>query len=84
MAVLKLSLDNLFEEEQFTLIAIHCVLENYRIAYLLNKHLKITLKRDKIDVIDIKLNTNYALFEYFDINSDVTYSLVLIIENFYF
>ena len=76
MAILKLSLDDLFEDEEFTLIAIHCVLEQYRIAYLINKHLRIALRREHIDVIDTKENTNYALFEYLDINADVTYNLV--------
>ncbi|WP_375237785.1 IPExxxVDY family protein [Aurantibacter sp.] len=76
MAILKLSLEDLFEHEEFTLIAIHCDLEQYRIAYLLNKHLKTVLKREYIDVVDIKQNTNYALFEYLDINADIIYNLV--------
>jgi len=76
MAVLKLSLDDFFEEEEFTLIAIHCVLEHYRVAYLINKHLNISLKRDLKDVKNSKLNTEFALFEYLDVNTDNIYNLV--------
>ncbi len=76
MAVLKLSFDDLNNDEAFTLIAIHCILDNYRLAYLLNKHLKTAFVKDQSDVINIKLNTNYALFEYLDTNEEITYNLV--------
>jgi hypothetical protein len=37
-------------EEPFTLLAIHCSEEDYKIAYLLNQHLKMRFKRKKTDL----------------------------------
>ena len=76
MAVVKLSLDDFFEDEAFTVIAIHCVIEPYRIAYLLNSKLEISLKRTKRDVVQSDLNTNYGLFKFEDELKDDTYYLV--------
>lgn len=62
----------------FTLIAIHCSLEPYYLAFLLNKHLKIKLERTRKDV---HLNYNgleagFALFEYEDDYRYLTYQLI--------
>ena len=50
MAVHKLVLDDVFEEALYTLIAIHCTVEDYRLAYLLNKYLGINLVRKSKDL----------------------------------
>ena len=42
MAVKKLLLDDFFEEEQYILIGIHCTLEDYRLAFLINQVLDIS------------------------------------------
>ena len=76
MGVVKLTLDDFFEDEQFTVIAIHCVIEQYRLAYLINKHLNISLKRTNKDVVQEELNTCYDLFEFSDSAKDVTFNLV--------
>ncbi|WP_289043994.1 IPExxxVDY family protein [uncultured Olleya sp.] len=76
MAVRKLSLDEFLEEEHYALIGIHCVIEDYRLAYLINKSLDIKLKRQKLDVTNPSLNTNYAIFEWFDDKQLTTYHLV--------
>ena len=76
MAVHKLVLDDAFDDAVFTLVAIHCRLEDYRLAYLLNKHLgtRLTRKTSDIDVNDGK--TAYSIFEWEDEKQMVTWSLV--------
>ncbi|QXP60489.1 IPExxxVDY family protein [Olleya sp. HaHaR_3_96] len=76
MAVRKLSLDDFLEEEHYALIGIHCVIEDYRLAFLINQTLDISLKRAKEDVTDPSLNTSYAIFEWFDEKQLTTYHLV--------
>jgi len=76
MAVRKLSLDDFLEEDQYTLIGIHCVIEDYRLAFLINQILDIKLKRHKEEVTNPSLNTNYALFEWYDQKQFTTYHLV--------
>lgn len=76
MAVHKLILDNDFDEEPYTLIGIHCALEDYRMAYLLNKQLDIQLERKRLD-LDFKRNkTNYPIFEWHDEKLLTTWNLV--------
>ena len=50
MAVHKLILEDVFNEVSYTLIGIHCTIEDYRVAYLLNKYLGINLVRSKEDL----------------------------------
>ncbi|MBD3862984.1 IPExxxVDY family protein [Olleya marilimosa] len=76
MAVRKLSLDDFLEEEHYALIGIHCVIEDYRLAFLINKTLDIKLKRRLVDVTNPSLNSSYALFEWFDEKQLTTYHLV--------
>ena len=52
MAKLKLLIDD-FDEPDFSIIAIHTVLEDYRLAFFLNKFLKLSLTRGR----DINLKT---------------------------
>ena len=49
MAYHKLLYDDDFEEP-YTLIAIHCTEEAYKMAYLMNLHLSLKLKRKKTDL----------------------------------
>ena len=44
MAVYKL-LDDDFDNDDYLLLAIHCAIDDYRLAYLLNQYLSINLKR---------------------------------------
>jgi hypothetical protein len=76
MAVHKLILDDAFDEAIFTLIAIHCRLEDYRLAYLLNKHLGITLSRKDSDIDYNDGQISYSIFEWEDQKQLVTWSLV--------
>ncbi|HZW62423.1 MAG TPA: IPExxxVDY family protein [Flavobacteriaceae bacterium] len=63
MAIHKLALDDFFEEEQFSLIAIHCGLQDFRVAYLLNKNLNLALKRTSSD-LNFKNGASYSVFEW--------------------
>lgn len=72
MAVHKLIL----EEASYTLIAIYCAIEDYRLAYLLNSYLKIhlTRKRSDLDYNDGKLT--FSIFEWEDPKYLITWNLV--------
>ncbi len=76
MAVHKLVLDDVFEEALYTLIAIHCTIEDYRLAYLLNKHLGINLTRKPSDLDYNKDKSVYSIFEWEDNKQLTTWSLV--------
>ena len=76
MAVRKLSLDDFLEEEHYALIGIHCVIEDYRLAFLINQTLDIKLRRRLDDLTNPSLNSSYALFEWFDEKQLTTYHLV--------
>ncbi|MGB5417625.1 IPExxxVDY family protein [Algibacter sp.] len=76
MAVHKLILDDAFDEVLYTLIAIHCRLEDYRLAYLLNKHLGITLSRKPSDLDFKNGHTSYSIYEWEDEKQLITWSLV--------
>jgi hypothetical protein len=76
MAVHKLILDDVLEEALYTLIAIHCTIEDYRLAYLLNKHLGINLTRERLDLEYNKSKSTYSIFEWEDNKQLTTWSLV--------
>lgn len=76
MAVHKLILDDVFEDVSCTLIAIHCAVEDYRLAYLLNKNLNITLTRKAQDLDFDKGITRYSVFDYEDTKKLITWNLV--------
>lgn len=77
MAVNKLLLDDLVEED-FSLIAIHCSAEVYRIVFYLNKVLGIHLKREPTDV-DYSYpegTAYYELYNYYSIAEGCDYYVV--------
>lgn len=76
MAVHKLILDDDFDEALYTLIAIHCRLEDYRLAYLLNQHLGIALSRKASDIDYKNGQVSYSIYEWEDDKQLVTWSLV--------
>ena len=76
MAVHKLVLDDVFYEVLCTLVAIHCTLEDYRLAYLLNKYLGITLTRRLSDLDYNNSKSSYSIFEWKDNKQLTTWSLV--------
>ncbi|WP_303316782.1 IPExxxVDY family protein [Flavivirga abyssicola] len=76
MAVHKLILDDVFEEDLYTLIAIHCTLEDYRLAYLLNKYLGISLIRKPLDLDYQNGKSTYSIFEWEDNKQQTIWNLV--------
>ncbi|XLS29068.1 IPExxxVDY family protein [Flavobacteriaceae bacterium M23B6Z8] len=73
MAVYKI-LDD-FYEPTFAVIAIHSYLEDYRLAYFLNLHLRSKLKRSSFN-IDFNDNTSFSLFEWEDTYQDTVWNLL--------
>ena len=65
MAVHKLIVDD-FDDDDYLLLAIHCALEDYRLAYLLNQYLDINLKRKVHDLDFNKLESSYSIYEWED------------------
>ena len=76
MAIHKLILDDAFDEVVCTLIAIHCMLEDYRLAYLLNKYLGISLTRKATDLDYKNSAISYSIYDWKDTKQLVTWSLV--------
>lgn len=77
MAVLKLHLEE-FDEVDYELIAIHCALEDYRLAYMINQKLPIILKRNKDEVsVTVKEGEAYfSLYTYENENTNHKWSLI--------
>lgn len=67
-------------EYDFSLIAIHCSLEDYRIAYFLNKYLGIQLQRKTKD-IDFKKEGHEALFSLFTFEDSKNYRSYTLVGN---
>ncbi|MGB3775208.1 MAG: IPExxxVDY family protein [Leeuwenhoekiella sp.] len=77
MPPLKLILNDTLEYD-FNIIAIHCSLEDYRIAFTLNKYLGLRLNRKSTDV-DFRQDNQEALFSLFtfeDLRNYRSYTLV--------
>lgn len=72
----KLVLDSLFDEG-YKLIAVHSSLEEYRMAFLLNKVLNIQLARAKkdIDFKHKKVLATYSLYKFYDESNMNSYYL---------
>jgi len=75
MALHKLLVDD-FYDASFSLIAIHCRLEDYRLAYLLNKHLELSLKRKEHDLDYNYFDASFAIFEWDNEKIDIIWNLV--------
>lgn len=67
MAKLKLLIDD-FDEPEFSIFAIHSVLEDYRLAFFLNKNLKISLIRS--DNFELKTKNGAVVFRTFSFDDD--------------
>jgi len=76
MAVHKLILDDVFDESVFTLIAIHSTIEDYRLAYLLNRFLGINLVRFEFDLDFNHGKTAYSLYKWKDKKQLINWNLV--------
>lgn len=75
MALHKLLVDD-FDVDTYSLLAIHSTLEDYRVAYLLNKQLQINLQRKPQD-LDFKYTaSSYSLYEWEDLEQQTIWNLV--------
>ncbi len=66
------------EENDFQIIALHTVLKDYKLAYLLNQNLGFSLKRmiPDLDYVINKKNAFFSAFEYHDSKSLIDWHLV--------
>ena len=76
MAALKLLLDDVFDFD-FTVIAIHCSLEEYRMAYLINKYAGLRLKSsDDVDFFIKNDKYRFAAMRFDDHKNYQSYTLI--------
>jgi hypothetical protein len=75
MALHKLLFDD-FSDDTYSLIAIHCTIDDYRVAYLLNQYLNIKLTRKPQDLDFKYTNSSYSIYEWEDKNQLITWNLV--------
>jgi len=69
---------NDFDEEEYVLIAIHTTLEDYKLAYLLNKNLHTNFIKSSfnLDFKNQKNDASFSLYEYQNNNSENAYFLI--------
>jgi hypothetical protein len=65
-----------FCEENYVLIALHSGLEDYALAYTLNRSLKTSLKRSKTD-LDISNETSFPVYEWKDKLNDRYWTMIV-------
>ena len=75
MALHKILVDD-FYDDTFKLLAIHCNLEDYRLAYLVNMYLDLELNRSSKDIDFEYVTASYAIFEYEDNTKQITWNLI--------
>lgn len=79
MALQKLVLDDVFEEE-YSLLAIHCSEEAYKMAFLINKHLGLQLRRKRVD-LDFSLDGLEVTFPLYKFESKSVYTTYYMVSN---
>ena len=75
MALHKLLVDD-FYDTTFSLLAIHCRLEDYRVAYLLNKYLSLNLSRMPRDLDYKYLAASYSVYEWYNKENEISWNLI--------
>ena len=75
----KLVLDAVVDQP-FKLVAIHCSIEEYKLAFLLNKHLDLRLSRARND-IDLHIKSVRALFALYKYNDHQKYCNYFLVSN---
>ncbi len=76
MALHKLIMDDIFEDMSCSLIAIHTSIEDYRLAYILNRYLNISLKRKEKDLDFNNGLTQYSIYEWKNNRQRLVWNLV--------
>jgi hypothetical protein len=75
MALHKLLVDD-FYDATYKLIAIHCRLEDYRLAYLLNQNLSLKLERNPSDLDFNYTASSYSVYEWNNEADYITWNLI--------
>jgi len=77
MAVHRLSIDE-FDEVDYDLVAIHTALEDYHLAFFINRQLPITLKRNASDISAAfrNIESTFSRFTYENPEHDIAWTLV--------
>lgn len=75
MALHKLLVDD-FYDASYSLLAVHCRLEDYRLAYLLNKYLNLNLTRQPQDLDYKYFAATYPIYEWVDEKLFTTWHMV--------
>ena len=83
MGISRLNLED-FCNEVFSLFAIHTDLDDYRLAYFLNKYLGINLCRKTFDLDFVNSKGSFSVFEYIDQTNFLKWSLISNIYNYNF
>ncbi|MGM5469057.1 IPExxxVDY family protein [Flavobacteriaceae bacterium LMO-SS05] len=75
MALHKLLVDD-FYDTSFSLIAVHCGLDDYRLAYLLNKYLGLNLSRMPQDLDYKYFAASYSVYEWHNKDNEISWNLI--------
>ncbi len=77
MTVQRYILESIYEDE-FSLLAIHCHEEDYNVAFLLNKHLGLRLKKkgNDLDLLQKDIPISFPLFEHREVTTQDSIFLV--------
>ena len=76
MAVHKLVFDD-FDDVDYSLFALHCAIEDYRLAFHINNTFKTNLKRTKEDLDFKDSKASFSLFEWENTNLKTTWNLII-------
>lgn len=79
MKTQRLVLDS-FEDDNYELIAIHCSLSSYRLAFFLNKYLELRLFRKKED-INFRYRDTYATYPHYLYVDHYNYTNYNLVQN---
>ncbi|MEO8255525.1 MAG: IPExxxVDY family protein [Flavobacterium sp.] len=77
MAIHKLDFDE-FDEIDYSLIAIHTSLEDYRLAYFINQKLNVNLNKSnkEIQITDKEGEVYFSRFHYFEKKKEISWDLI--------
>jgi hypothetical protein len=66
------------EQEPYILMAIHSTIEPYRMAFLINKHLRLSFRRTEVDqdILQQAYTANYPVYKYFDQEQNAAFYLI--------
>ncbi|AWI24980.1 IPExxxVDY family protein [Flavobacterium pallidum] len=77
MAIHKLHIDE-FDENDYTLVAIHTSLEDYRLAYFINQKLPVRLSKNKDEIqIQVKQGeTSFSRYTFENNDAEISWNLI--------